>query len=310
MTVAVLVAVFCGAGILMIAVALAQMSSRSAIMQERLRRAALPVAVTSPELSRPLAERILVPLDDFFRRRTPAERLRRAQDRISLAGRPFGLTVGRLLVIKAVLGVVVTLVMALFLHSSGINPLGYGVFSVALTAVVLGIGGYYLPDLFLNQALRRRREAIRRQLPEVCDLLSICVDAGAPFDVALAKVVESEYMAGPLVDELRGVLRQIQYATGRLDALQRMADRVDVEELRIFVVGLGESFKRGAPIADELRVQSDDIRRRYRDHAEELANQATIKMLLPLVFLIFPTLFIVILTPAMIQAFNTIQGGP
>jgi tight adherence protein C len=309
MSVAVLVAVFCGAGILMIAVALAQMSSRSGIMQERLRRAALPL-VTSPELSRPLAERILVPLDEFFRRRTPAVRLRRAQDRISLAGRPFGLTVGRLLVIKAIIGVVVTLVMALFLLSSGINPLGYGVFSVALTAVVLGIGGYYLPDLFLNQALRRRREAIRRQLPEVCDLLSICVDAGAPFDVALAKVVESEYMAGPLVDELRGVLRQIQYATGRLDALHHMADRVDVEELRSFVVGLGESFKRGAPIADELRVQSEDIRRRYRDHAEELANQATIKMLLPLVFLIFPTLFIVILTPALIQAFSTIQGGP
>ncbi len=309
MTVAVLVAVFTGAGILMVAVALAQMSSRSAIMQDRMRRAALPMAVTSHELNRPLAERILVPLDEFFRRRTPAERLRRAQNRINLAGRPLGLTVGRLLAIKTIIGVVVTLLMALFLLSAGINPLGYGVVSTALTAVLLGIGGYYLPDLFLLRALRRRQELIRRQLPEVCDLLSVCVDAGAPFDIALAKVVESEYMAGPLVDELRGVLRQIQYATGRLDALHRMADRLDVEELRIFVVGLGESFKRGAPIADELRVQSEDIRRRYRDHAEELANQATIKMLLPLVFLIFPTLFIIILTPALIEAFSTLQGG-
>ena len=310
MAVAVLVAVFLGAGVMMVAVALAQISARSALMQERMRRAALPVGVISPALNRPLAERVMVPLDDFLRRRTPAERLRHAQERISLAGRPMGLTVGRLLAIKAILGVVVTLLAAFVMLGSRVDPLGFGPFSIAFTAVVLGLAAYYLPDLFLRQALRRRREAIRRQLPEVCDLLSVCVDAGAPFDVALAKVVESPYMAGPLVDELRGVLRQIQYATGRLDALTRMADRLGVEELRIFVVGLGESFKRGAPIADELRVQSEDIRRRYRDHAEEQANQATVKLLVPLVFLIFPTLFIVILTPALIEVFNTLSGTP
>jgi tight adherence protein C len=161
----------------------------------------------------------------------------------------------------------------------------------------------------VQQAVQRRKEQIRRQLPEVCDLLSVCVDAGASFDLALARVVDSPYMAGPLVDELKNVLRQIQYATGRLEALNHMADRLDIEELRVFVTGMGESFKRGAPIADELRVLSEDVRERYREHAEERANQATVKLLIPMIFLIFPTLWIVILTPALIQVAYSVTGG-
>lgn len=310
MAVAVLLAAFFGTGLLMIFVAVAQMSARSVLMQERLRRAALKAAPEANPLDRPLGERLLVPLDEFLSRRAPVERLRRIQERINLAGRPMNLTVGRLLAIKLLIGLTITVLVAFFMLGTGTDPFGFGIVSIAAIAIAFGFGGYYLPDLYLRQMLQRRKEDIRRQLPEVCDLLSVCVDAGASFDVALAKVVDSPYMAGPLVMELRGVLRQIQYASGRLEALNRMADRLQVEDLRIFVIGLGESFKRGAPIADELRVQSDDIRRRYREHAEEKAAQAAVKLLIPLIFLIFPTLFMVMLTPAVIQALSSIQGSP
>jgi tight adherence protein C len=314
MAVAVLLAALVATGMLMIFVALAQMSAGGVRMQERLRRAALRVSVDAiPEenpLDRPLAERILLPLDEFLSRRAPAERLRRIQERLNLAGRPMDLTVGRLLALKLLIGLTVTVLVGLFLLATNTDPFGLGLVATVGLSLAFGAGAYFLPDLYIRQMLQARKEAIRRQLPEVCDLLSVCVDAGASFDVALARVVASPYLAGPLVTELRGVLRQMEYASGRLDALNRMADRLQVEDVRIFVIGLGESFKRGAPIADELRIQSDDIRRRHREHAEEQAAQAAVKLLIPLIFLIFPTLFLVMLTPALIQAVSAFQGAP
>jgi tight adherence protein C len=308
MALGLLIAAFFAAGVMMIAIALAQIASRTALMQERMRQAALPPGATTVAY-RPFGERLMLALDDFLRRRTPAERIRRERERLVLAGRPVGLTVGRLLAIKAGIGIVATAGSVIFLLSTGSSPFGLGLFSIAIVAVVVGLVGYYIPDYFLRRAVTQHRDGIRRQLPEVCDLLSVCVDAGAPFDVALQRVVDSPYMAGPLVEELRATLLQIQLASGRLEALEAMADRLDVEDLRVFVTALGESFKRGTSIAETLRSQGDDIRERFREHAEERANQATIKMLIPLVFLIFPTLFLVILTPALIQVTNAVTGG-
>jgi tight adherence protein C len=116
-------------------------------------------------------------------------------------------------------------------------------------------------------------------------------------------------MKGPLIDELSMVLRQVQFATDRLEALQKMAQRLGLQELRVFVTAVGESFKRGTPIADVLRLESQEIRRRARDRAEARANQASIKMLFPLILLIFPTLFLIILTPAIIRATQSASGG-
>jgi tight adherence protein C len=278
-------------------------------MQARMRRLTQPVEVSALPGERPLADRVLAPLGDFLRSRTPAERIRLSRERLLSAGRPLSLTVGRLLAVRALMGVVFTLAAAVLLPT-GMQLAGLPALATSVVlAVAVGLVGYMLPDLWLRRLVHRRRDAIRRQLSDVCDLLSVCADAGAPFDVALRRVVESPYMKGPLIDELSMVLRQVQFATDRLEALQKMAQRLGLQELRVFVTAVGESFKRGTPIADVLRLESQEIRRRARDRAEARANQASIKMLFPLILLIFPTLFLIILTPAIIRATQSASGG-
>jgi tight adherence protein C len=202
------------------------------------------------------------------------------------------------------------MIAAYLLVSIGFQLVGLPVaLSSALVAVVIGLLGYYLPDLWLWQMTRARRVAIRRQLPEVCDLLSVCADAGASFDVALLRVVESPYLNGPLIDELQDAVRNFQFAESRYDALNGLAQRLQVEELTSFVSALGQYFNHGAKVAEVLRIQAEDIRRRARERAEEQANAASVQMLFPLVFLIFPTLFLVIMTPALITTINSINGG-
>jgi tight adherence protein C len=315
MTIVLLVATFFAVGVLMIFLGLAQRAALADALQRRARRVATPVSARTRAPETPGWLRVLGPagvsLGTSLRARTERGRLQSMQRRLVSADRPFGLTVPSLLVIKAVVGAVFTIFgVYFFLRIAGIDFLFLPhIPSAVVLAVALGFVGYYLPDLWLIQLVEARRREIRRQLPEVCDLLSVCADAGASFDLALVRVIESPYLEGPLIDELEDAVRQFQYAPGRFEALMAMADRLEVEELTAFVAAIGQSFRQGTRIADVLRIQSDDIRRRARERAEEQANTASLKMLFPLVFLIFPTLLLVILTPAVIQAIQSITGG-
>ena len=308
MQVAILVALFFATGVFLVFMGLAQRAQAQALMQERLRRATRTSASNST-LARPLTERMLHPLGAYLSGRTEEGRVRGLQARLNSAGRPFDLTVPRLLAVKAVTGGGVTLAMAVLLLSAGVEFLVFPrVPSAVILAVLFGLVGYMAPDAWLLQAARDRRAAIRSQLSDVCDLLSVFIDAGAPFDTALERLVESPFMAGPLVDELAAVVRSTELGAGRAEALRVMSERVAVDEVTAFSNAITRSFKLGTRMTDVMRVVAADIRRRTRERAEEQANRAGIKMLFPLVFLIFPMLFLVILTPALITALGTVGG--
>ena len=179
-----------------------------------------------------------------------------------------------------------------------------------LTVLTVGfIGGFAsagLPELLLRQRQTERQTRIVRALPDVLDLLTVSVNAGLGFDSALMKVTDK--MQGPLPSELGQVLHEIKMGVARRDALKALADRTGVEELRAFVSTIIQADQLGVSISRVLRLQSESLRQRRRQRAEEMALKAPIKMLFPLVFFIFPTLFIVLLGPAFLQMMAGLTG--
>jgi len=153
--------------------------------------------------------------------------------------------------------------------------------------------------LAIDFRIRGRRDKIVGQLPMVLDLLTLSIEAGMSFDAALQRLVRR--LDGPLIDELTLMLREIQLGTSRPDALTLLAQRIDVPEVTSFVRALTQADRLGVPLAQMLRTQSDELRVRLRNEAEEHAMKAPVKMLFPTVLLIFPAIFIVVLGPAMIE---------
>lgn len=170
----------------------------------------------------------------------------------------------------------------------------------------LGVVGSLLPELVLNQRITQRRHQIVRALPDVLDLLTVSVNAGLGFDSALMKVTEK--MKGPLPTEMGQVLHEIKMGVARRDALRAMAERTGVIELRSLVSTIIQADQLGVSISKVLRLQSEGLRERRRQRAEEMAMKAPVKMLLPLVLFIFPTLFIVLLGPAVLQIMASFAG--
>lgn len=180
----------------------------------------------------------------------------------------------------------------------------------ALTVLTAGfLGGFAsasLPELLLRQRQTERQTRIVRALPDVLDLLTVSVNAGLGFDSALMKVTDK--MQGPLPSELGQVLHEIKMGVARRDALKALADRTGVEDLRAFVSTIIQADQLGVSISKVLRMQSESLRQKRRQRAEEMALKAPIKMLFPLVFFIFPTLFIVLLGPAFLQMMAGLTG--
>jgi tight adherence protein C len=171
--------------------------------------------------------------------------------------------------------------------------------SALLFAPILGALGYLAPDWFLTLKIRSRRETIRSELPDALDLLAVSVEAGLAFDGAVTKL--TEHMEGPLVDEFALMLNEIRIGEARSVALRKMAERIDATELTNFVRAVIQADQLGISLARILRVQAADTRLRRQAAAEERAMKAPIKMLLPTVFFIFPSMFIVVLGPAMLH---------
>ncbi len=167
---------------------------------------------------------------------------------------------------------------------------------------MLALIAYLLPDLVLRLQGRDRQQAIQTALPDVLDQMSISVEAGLGFDAALGRVVESG--RGPLVDELQRTLREIAIGVPRKQAFRNLVERTDVPELRHFVFAVNQAEEYGLPIAQVLRVQSKELRVIRRQRAEERAMKLPVKIVFPLVFCIFPALFVVLLVPAAIRIFE------
>ncbi|WP_328525491.1 type II secretion system F family protein [Kribbella sp. NBC_00359] len=220
------------------------------------------------------------------------------QHRLDLAGNPSGLTPDRVLAAKG---------LGLFILGS----LGglYGLQTIGLLivgAAVAGTVGFFLPDVLLYNTGIKRQEKIQKALPDALDLLTVCVEAGLGFDAALAQVARNT--TGPLAAEFSRVLQEIQIGKSRSQALRAMTDRTTVPGLRSFVSALVQAGELGITIADVLREQAKEMRLRRRQRAEEKAQKVPVKILFPLVFCLFPSMFVVIIGPGVISIIHVFFG--
>jgi tight adherence protein C len=174
---------------------------------------------------------------------------------------------------------------------------------IALLALVPGVVG---PILWLHGRATRRQRLILRALPDFCDLVAISVEAGLGLEAAMARVAERQ--PGPLAQEVRKTLHEISLGRARQEALIDMGRRCGVDELNTFLTAIVQAEQLGVGIANTLRVQADYLRMQRRQRAEAMAQQAPVKMVFPLVFLIFPAMMLVLLGPAAIRLWETFSS--
>jgi len=300
MSTTMILAIAVAIGVLMIFIGLARTPSSNTAINVQQRLAAYggdkQLTVEEIELQRPFSERVLRPaierLGSMLSRSTPQKARQDLLNRLELAGRPANLTpedfAAVRLVAAAVLGALGALLGLL---------LGGGLYLVI--ALVVGvILGYYLPVIWLKQKVDGRKTEIQKGLPDALDLLVICVDAGLGFDAALARVTDKYKNA--LSDLLTKALREVSLGRPRLEALDEMGRNSGVEDLHNFIQAVIQSEQFGTGIGKILRIQADEMRRKRRQRAQERGAQATLKMMLPMVGCIFPTLWIVLLGPAVL----------
>jgi tight adherence protein C len=216
----------------------------------------------------------------------------RTEARLEKAGYPGGLKGADWVGVKILVAIVVGVLIAL------LGLLLGGFVMAVLGFAVGGAFGYIIPEYWLGKKISKRSNEMVLQLPDALDLLTISVEAGLGFDAALAKVVEK--MKGPLVDEFRTALAEVRMGRTRRDALRDVAQRAGARPVSNFIGAIVQAEQLGVPIAKVLQVQSQQLRVERRQRAEEAAAKAPVKMLFPMVGCIFPTIFIVILGPAVV----------
>jgi tight adherence protein C len=257
-----------------------------------------PYDLRNRELARPARERLLKPFYNAAlgvgRRYTPAGAKESIRSKLVMAGSPFGWDPDRVLVAKVAClsgGVVLGLLfLGLFSFAWPLRVLGF---------LAIALLGYWLPNIVLTNAVQRRQSEIRSALADSIDLLTICVEAGLGFDAALAHV--SKNTDGPLADEFYRTLQEVQLGRSRNEAMRNLAARSNVPELRAFVLEMVQADIFGVSVANVLRIQAKDMRVKRRQLAEERAMKVPIKVLFPVLFCIFPALFVVILGPAIMR---------
>lgn len=265
----------------------------------------MPATLSEVELSLPFFERAIRPALDkvgsFITRFVRSGSLDALQENLNLAGRPWGMTASAFwllrllsLLLFTVLGLALAIVMGMDQPMFMLGPVGGGVL------------GYLVPQMVLSSKVKKRKKQILLAMPSALDLLTISVEAGLSFDAAMSRVAEKYENA--LTTELTQVLNEVRLGRPRVEALEDMARRCKVEELTNFVQAVVQSEQLGVGIANVLRIQSEEIRRRRRQRAEEQGQKAPLKMLFPMVGCIFPTLFIVLLGPAVVEVAHTMSA--
>ena len=264
----------------------------------------LPESLEEIELSISFKDRVLVPIvhgiAEVVQKVTPQRQLEQSRRKLELAGMttdPSTFFLQR--------------IVFLVLGGIGGALLGFVVRKEALTMALAYTGGgaalgYYFPVLSINGKISRRQEGIQKALPDALDLLVICVEAGLGFDMAMGKVFEK--WENDLALAFGRVLREIQLGRLRREALKDMADRMDVTDVNTFAAAIIQADQLGVSMASILRVQSDQMRTKRRQRAQEKAQQAPVKMMIPMVLLIFPSIWIVLMGPAVLKIMAT--SGP
>ncbi len=291
-----LIAVFAAIAVLLITYGLASSPSKDAVQQRLEQLIVQPKTLEEMELQQPLFERTLRPLvqrvSRFASRGDQGGLIARQDLKLERAGYPGGLRGADWMGVK---------LLSTLLFGGGVALLMLATGRVQL-ALVFGLGGaalgYMIPEFWLGSRARKRSWEMVLQLPDALDLLTISVEAGLGFDAALAKVVEK--MEGALVMEFRQALAEIRMGRSRKDALRDIVARADAQPISNFIGAIVQAEQLGVPIAKVLQIQSQQLRIERRQRAEEMAAKAPVKMLFPMVGCIFPTIFIVILGPAIV----------
>jgi tight adherence protein C len=263
-----------------------------------------PPSLEEIEMSQPFSERILLPvlraIAQFVSRFTPRQSMESVQHQLDLAGNPYGWGPTEYLGIRGVVFVMFAAIAGLIFF---VSPLA-GTRKLLVSGVSL-VAGFAMPMLWLRTKISRRQRSIVKSLPDALDLLTICVEAGLGFDAAMAKVAEK--WEDELSAAFMRVIQEIQLGKLRREALRDMANRMEVPDVSTFIAAIIQADQLGVSIARVLRIQSDQMRVRRRQRAEEQARAATLKILPPVVFFIFPALLVVLLGPAIIT-FKNMQG--
>lgn len=226
----------------------------------------------------------------------------RLERRLSAAGRPGGMTAGSFFGLQILVGSITGAAgLVLFGFVAGVAD-----FRLPLLGAVSALIGYRLPLLWLARRTESRRARIRSSLPDALDLITVSVEAGLTFEAALAKFAERA--TGPLAEEFGRVLREVGFGKGRVQALKDMAARIDSAEMRSFVAAIVQAADLGGDIGNVLRAQAGSARMQRRQRAQKRALEAPVKIVFPLVFLILPSTFVVILGPAVLQLLPVMVG--
>jgi tight adherence protein C len=298
----ILIAVLAAGAVLLITFGVAARPAEDAVQARLSQLVIQPKTLEEMEMQRSFSERVLRPMIQRLSRagkRQEGGIVAKVDAKLERAGYPGGLRGADWIGVK-LLSLIAFAVIALLL---GLLLSG-GAFILALLFAIVGAAiGYVAPEFWLGRKIRARSLAMTLQLPDALDLLTISVEAGLGFDAALSKVVEK--MEGPLVDEFRQALAEVRMGRTRREALRDVADRADAQPVSNFIGAIIQAEQLGVPIAKVLQIQSNQLRVERRQRAEEAAAKAPVKMLFPMVGCIFPTIFIVILGPAVV----TIMAG-
>lgn len=240
------------------------------------------------------------PRTSVGRRLTPRPLVALLERQHVRAGRPAGRTIDGLLTTKLVLAAVGVLLLV-WARAAGARPF------VMLVLVAVAICAYFLPDLLLLGRGQRREQRIRLELADTLDQMTIAVEAGMGFDGAMARV--AGHGNGVLAEELTRTLQDMRMGRSRRQALEDLAERAYVPDLRRFVRAILQADAHGISVGDVLRTQAAEVRLKRRQRAEEQAQKVPVKVLLPLMLCILPVLFIVIMTPVLIDIVGAFAGG-
>ncbi|MCP4139389.1 MAG: type II secretion system F family protein [Chloroflexi bacterium] len=261
------------------------------------------------ELSQPFYERVIVPVllrvGEISTRFTPQHLIEATELKIELAGNPIRMAASTFLasrfVIAGALGGFLFIIFLIAPASSveKVNPY--------IVVPIFTVLGFFFPQLWLQSKIDRRQQEIKKAMPDALDLLTICVEAGLGFDAAMAKV--SEKWDNELSLSFSRAIKEVQLGKLRRDALKDMADRIGLAEMTSFIAAVIQSEQLGVSMAKVLRIQSEQMRIKRRQMAEEEAHKAPVKMIVPMAFLTFPSIFIVLLAPAVFSMMESFLGS-
>ncbi len=305
MMIPLLIAMLAAGSVLFIWIGLMPRSSASMLVERVGEPMSYPMTIEEAELQQPFKERVLKPmvrsLIQAAARLSPQKNVENIRHQLLLAGNPYNMTVTDFLGVRTLAASLGALLgLGLILLNGQLTS--RGLFNMLIMAAL----GFYVPTFWLKRRIKQRQEEVIKALPDAIDMLTISVDAGLGLDAAMQRIAAK--WSNALAREFGRVVTEIQMGKPRRDALRDMANRLDVSDVSNFVAVLLQADQLGLSISRILHAQSAQLRMRRRQRAEEKARQAPLKMLFPLVFLIFPAMFVVILGPAVPLFIETFGG--